>query len=120
MKRTGPTNEHLQATIELLRKLGSEQKVNLWKRIAGDLAKPTRQRATVNVFKLAQHTKDNEAVIVPGKVLATGDMPHKITIGAWAFSEAAKEKIEKAKGQCLSIQELAKKNPKGKDLRIMV
>lgn len=119
MKRTGPSNEQLQATIEMLRKLASEQKVNLWKRIATDLAKPTRKRAIVNLYKIAKNTKENEAIIVPGKVLATGDISHKLTVGAYAFSEEAKEKITKAKGECLTIQELVQKNPKGQNVRII-
>jgi large subunit ribosomal protein L18e len=91
----------------------------IWKRIAKDLEKPTRQRRIVNLYKINKNTKDSEAVIVPGKVLGTGELDHKVLVVAWDFSDGAKEKITKAKGACMTIPEMLEKNPKGKDLRIM-
>ena len=118
-KRTGPTNEHLQNLIRDLRKQSSEQKVGIWKRIAQDLEKPTRQRRAVNLYSLNLNTKDNETIIVPGKVLGTGEIDKSITVAAFSFSENAKQRIQSAKGKCITIHELLKNNPKGKDVRIM-
>ncbi len=119
MKRTGPSNPHLQFLIAELRKLSNEQKVGIWDRIAEDLAMPTRNRRIVNLSRLNRFTKDNEVVIVPGKVLGSGSVDHKVTVAAWDFSGQAKEKIESMKGQCLSIHELIRKNPKGSNVRIL-
>ncbi len=119
MKRTGPSDGNLLATIQKLHKLGNQHDAPIWKRIASDLEKPTRKRTAVNVYKIAQHTKDSEAVIIPGKVLGTGELQHRVVVGAWNFSEGAREKITKAKGQCLSIEELMEKNPKGQNIRIL-
>ncbi|MFC1727877.1 50S ribosomal protein L18e [Nanoarchaeota archaeon] len=112
-------NIYIKKMIEDLKKVSYAQKVNIWRRIADDLEKPTRTRRIVNLFKLNIYTKDGETVIVPGKVLGTGDLNHKVTIAAWTFSESAKEKIKQAKGECLSIPQLIEKNPKGKDVRII-
>lgn len=119
VKRTGPTNVQLQSLIHLLKKQSQEQEVGIWKRIAYDLEFPTRQRRIVNLYKLSKYTKENEAVIVPGKVLGTGVLDHKVDVAAFSFSGSAREKITKANGSCLSIQELLQKNPKGSNVRII-
>ncbi len=113
------TNIQLEGLIQMLKKQSSEQNVNIWKRIAEDLEKPRRQRRVVNLYKLDKYTKDNETVIVPGKVLATGDIKHKINIAAWDFSDGAIRKIVGANGKCLSIPEMLEKNPKGQKMRIL-
>ncbi len=119
VKRTGPTNVQTEALIQLLRKHASEQNINLWRRIADDLEMSTRRRREVNLFSIDRHTKDNETIIVPGKVLGTGDLSHKVTVAAFNFSQSAAEKIRKANGVCMTIHEMLQKNPKGQNLRII-
>jgi large subunit ribosomal protein L18e len=118
MKRTGPTNPLLQGLIQELKKKSIEHGVNIWKRVAIDLEKPTRKRRIVNLYKINKYTKDNETIIVPGKVLAVGDLDHAVTIAAFNFSGSAVEKINKV-GKALSINELIKESPKGKKIRIL-
>ena len=105
--------------IQELKRLASEQKVGVWSRIAEDLERSTRNRRIVNLSRLNRFTNDNEIIIVPGKVLGAGNIDHKVTVAAWNFSGQAKEKIEAVKGQCLTIAELARKNPKGSNMRIL-
>ena len=116
--RTGPTTLELHNLIIELRKLASKQKVRLWKRIAEDLEKPTRQRREVNLYKINKHTRQGETALVPGKVLSLGNIDKKLTIAAYQFSKQAKEKISKT-GKAISIKELIKDNPKGKKIRII-
>ena len=118
MKRTGPTNSQTRELVQQLHILASSQNAKIWKRIADDLEKPTRRRRIVNLSKLAKCTKENDNVIIPGKVLASGDINHKLTIGALQFSKHAKEKLEK-NSICLSLKELITQNPKGKNLKII-
>ena len=118
VKRTGPTTLELNDLISELKKLSSEKKVNIWKRIAVDLEKPTRERRVVNLYTIQKNLKQDETAIVPGKVLSLGDFNIKNTIAAYQFSEEAKEKINKT-GKAISIQELISKNPKGSKVRIM-
>jgi len=114
-KGTGPTNTTLQQLVRDLQKTGAKEKAAIWKRIAKDLQKPTRQRREVNITRINQHTKPKETIVVPGKVLGTGDLKHEVTVAAWQFSEAAKKKLNKT----MTIQELIKQNPKGKNVRII-
>ena len=118
-KRTGATNPLLKDLIGELKKRSSEQSVNLWKRIALDLERPTRQRRVVNLSRINRHTKEDEVIIVPGKVLGTGMLNHKLTISAYQFSDQAKDKIEKAGSQIISLLDISKDKPNGKKIRII-
>lgn len=119
MKRTGPTNVQLQELIQSLKKAAIDSETPLWKRVAEDLEMPARRRRIVNLYKISKYVNDNEIVLVPGKVLATGDLSKKMSVAAWSFSGTAREKIQKAKGEALSIGELLKRNPNVQNIRIM-
>ncbi len=118
MVKTGPTNPNLRNLIQELKKLSSESNTSLWKRIALDLEKPTRQRRIVNISRINRYTKENENIIVPGKVLGSGILEHPVMVAAWQFSGQAKEKINKI-GKAIPIQDLMKQDIKGKRLRII-
>ena len=117
VKRTGPTNLQLQNLIKELQKRSLESQ--LWKRVAQDLSKSTRQRRVVNLYKINKFAREGEIILVPGKVLSVGDLDKKVQVAAYQFSESAKEKILKNNGTTLSIQELLEKNPEGKQVRIL-
>ena len=115
VKRTGTSNPNLKKLIRELKRLSTKEKVNIWKRIAKDLERPTRIRRKVNLYKIDKYTKADETALVPGKVLSLGELNKKITVAAYQFSDAAKKKIPNA----ITIQELMKNNPKGKKVRII-
>ncbi len=119
MKRTGPTNPLLRNLIEELKKRSSEQNVNIWKRVALDLERPSRQRRSVNLSRIDRYTKENELIVVPGKVLGAGSLNHKLTISAYQFSDGAREKIEKTGSSVVSLLELSKEKPDGKRIKII-
>lgn len=119
MKKVRATNPELIELIRFLRRQGRENKANVWQNIAESLAKPRRKRIAVNISRLNRYTQKNEMVVVPGKVLGTGEMDHPITVAAFTFSEQAKNKIKTANGKCLSLFELVKKNPKGSKVKII-
>jgi large subunit ribosomal protein L18e len=106
-------NENMQMLIQELKKKSIDDSTKIWKRLAVDLERPTRIRRVVNLSRINRFTKENETIIVPGKVLASGEINHKIIVAAFNFSEQAKQKIEEKKGQCITIQEAMDKNPKG-------
>ncbi|MBI2142415.1 50S ribosomal protein L18e [Candidatus Woesearchaeota archaeon] len=119
--RTGPTNEQLKGLITELRKKAYSDSGNimLWRRIAADLERPSRNRRAVNLSRISRYTKSGETVIVPGKVLSSGMLDKSITIAAWQFSQQAVDKIAKANAKALSISELMQMNPEGKNVRII-
>ena len=115
-KRTGPTDVHARRLIAELKKTKSPA----WKEVAEKMSSARRRKVEVNVGEINLHAKEGEAVVVPGIVLANGKLDKSVTVAAWRFSKAAAEKIKKAKGHALGIEELLKKNPKGSKIRIMV
>lgn len=118
-KRTGPTNSYLKGLIENIRKKYFELNAPIWKAIAKKLEAPTRKRIAVNLSDIERNTKENDVIIVPGVVLASGNLNKKITIAAWKFSGQAKEKIKKSKSECITIEELMEKYPKGSGVKII-
>ncbi len=115
---TRQKNQEMEELKQLLRKTSKEKGVNIWKRVAEDLDKPTRNRINVNIYKLSSNTKKDETVIVPGKVLGMGELSHSVNVAAYSFSEEAMKKIN-TKGKALNIRDLVKNNPEGKKVRII-
>ncbi|MEM2280735.1 MAG: 50S ribosomal protein L18e [Candidatus Bathyarchaeia archaeon] len=119
MKEAEKINPELIGLIRFLRKQSREQKAKIWRAIAEKLAASRRRRIVVNISRINRYTSKNDTVVVPGKVLGAGELNHPVTVAAFAFSETAKQKIKKAKGKCLTIPELIKKNPKGSNVKII-
>ncbi|MEM3586659.1 MAG: 50S ribosomal protein L18e, partial [Candidatus Jordarchaeaceae archaeon] len=92
---------------------------NIWKRVSEELRRPSRCRVSVNLSRINRYTVDNDTVLVPGKVLGSGELKHKVCIAALSFSKEAANKTEKAGGECISIQELMKRNPSGANVKII-
>jgi large subunit ribosomal protein L18e len=104
--------------LQILKKAAIENDAAVWKRVAVELEKPTRSRRIVNIYKIDKYVREGETVVVPGKVLGTGDLTKKLSVAAYSFSEDAVAKIS-AKGKVMTIKELVEKNPKGDKIRIM-
>ena len=104
---------------ELLKNLWNSKR-RVWRSVAEKLSKRRKDHVVVNLGKINLRGKANETIVVPGKVLALGNLDKKILLAAYTFSEDCKEKVKKAKGECISIQELMKRNPEGKNVKIIV
>jgi len=119
MKRTGPSNPNLVNLARELKKKAIIDSSPFWKRLAVDLEKPARQRRAVNLSRINRFTKENETVVVPGKILGSGVLDHKVTVAAYAFSEGALEKLKKQNCTIMFIDDLLKKGVKPADVRIL-
>jgi large subunit ribosomal protein L18e len=117
-KEIQKTSLVLKSLIIDLKKLSTKEKVAIWKRVANDLNKPSRSRSEVSVEDIEAHIRTGEIALVPGKILSQGELNKKVTVAAFKFSDAAKEKINKS-GKAITIQQLMKENPKGKKVRIL-
>ena len=112
------TNVNLESLVHELKKASSKENVGIWKAVAIDLEKPTRQSRVVNLSRINRAVNDNETIVIPGKVLAGGELQRKVTIAAFKFSKQAIDKITKT-GKAISIMELLRQNPKGQNVRII-
>ena len=118
-KQTKKTNPMLISLIKELKKTANEKEATIWKDIALRLEKPSKNWPEVNLNKISRYTNEKEIALIPGKVLSDGDLNKKISIAAWSFSQNAQEKIKKAGGKTMTIEELMKTNPDGKNIRIL-
>jgi large subunit ribosomal protein L18e len=118
-KQLKKTNPLLISLIQDLKKKAYENEAPIWKDIAIRLEKPSRNWPAVNLDRISRYIAEKETALVPGKVLSDGTLTKKVSIAAWSFSDKAREKIKKAGGTSMSIEDLVKSNPKGKDIRIL-
>jgi large subunit ribosomal protein L18e len=98
-------NVHRLRTAHLLAKSSRDRKQALWNVASRKLEGPRQNRSIVNVGEVSRNSREGSKVIVAGKVLGAGEIDHKVTVGAYSFSESAKSKISAAGGKCFSLLE---------------
>jgi large subunit ribosomal protein L18e len=118
MKVLKKSNEHLLELVTHLKVESTKQKAPIWRDIAQRLEKPNRNWAEVNISHIKRHANKNDTIIIPGKLLGAGQIDIPVTVAAYNTSNNARDKIVKAGGKFISIQELVKTNPKGTGVRI--
>ena len=91
----------------------------LWRDVALRLEKSRSNWAEPNLSRLSRFASDEKTILVPGKLLGSGDLSSKHTVAAYSVSTSAKAKIEAAGGEVVSIHDLMKKNPTGKGVYIL-
>ena len=112
-------NTMIDNTIWTLRQAFKKSKAPIWRALEEELEGPRANRREVNVRRLAEITKAGEVIVVPGKVLGTGSLGHKLTVCAFSISEGAAKKVMTAGGKVVSFEDLIKKHPDGKGVRVI-
>lgn len=114
------TNPQLVTLIsDLKAKTREDPKAAIWRDIALRLEAPSRVWAEANLSKIEKYAADGETIIVPGKVLAAGEISKKVNVAAYSFSAKAAAAIVAAGGKTMTIRELMDENPSGSKVRIM-
>jgi large subunit ribosomal protein L18e len=106
-------------TAHLLAKSSRERKQAIWRAASRKLGGNRQNRALVNVGEISRNTKEGAKVIVPGKVLGGGELDHKVTVGAYTFSEGARAKIYEAGGKCFTLLDFVVDNKNSKNVMIL-
>lgn len=112
VKRTGPTSTPLRLLITEL----SKDKTPFWQRVSYELNRSERRRREVNLSSINRNSESGETVIVPGKVLGSGELKHKVTIAALKFTAGAVKKIKEAGAEHMTLKELHAKKKTGRIL----
>ena len=111
-----------QVVLEMVKTLSSASKKNkapIWGRLADLALKPTIAKRTINLGQLDKFVSDNDVVVVPGKVLGTGSLSHKITLCSFSISVSSAKKVQQSGGKILDISQLIKNHPTGKGVKII-
>ncbi len=113
------SNPVLRRTSVMLERAGKKEKAPIWTEASSMLSSPASTRVEVNLGRISRLAEDGQAVFVPGKVLGTGVIERKLTIGAFAFSAGARSKIEASGGSALSVEQFLKKYPNGSGVKLV-
>ncbi len=105
--------------IEELEKAARKEDARIWKRVAQALAKSRKNRAQVNLYRINKNTSDGDVIVVPGNVMGSGKISHKVDVYAFKFTNSARKEIISAGGKAQAIPELLKANSKGSGVRII-
>ncbi len=116
----GPDNPRLQRLVVALRKQARSSKAPVWARLSELLVRPARKKPAVNLDLISRNCPAGGTVAVSSKVLSLGKLSHPVTVAAVDFSAAAREKIVKAGGMAITIEELLISNPEGSKVKIII
>ncbi len=112
MKKDNPV---LASLIEKLKKSDKP----IWLKVAAELEKSRRRKVEVNLSKIDRLVKDNSVILVPGKVLGSGNLTKKVTIAAFNFSSSAKKLLDQNGSKTSTIDAIMAQNPSGKEIIIL-
>ena len=103
----------------ILRKAFKNKRAPIWKYLENELQNSRSRTSEVNIGKLANVTKEGETIVVPGKILGSGRIDHKLTVCAFSISQKATKKLNDSGGEIVTIADLTKSYPEGKGVRII-
>ena len=113
------TNQVVIRMAKDLKKASTKNDAPIWAKLAEYALKPSVARRDINLYRIGQLTKENDIVVFPGKVLGTGNIPHKITLCSFSISNSAATKIIQNGGKIINYSELIEKNPTGKGVVLL-
>lgn len=113
------TNQVVIRMANYLRKASTKNDAPIWGKLSEYALKPSIARRDINLKRIGQLTKENDTVVFPGKVLGTGNVPHKITLCSFSISNSAAAKIIENGGKIISYTDLVEQNPTGKGVVLL-
>jgi large subunit ribosomal protein L18e len=119
MVQRGSTNPLMIDLLSKIKEASIKSKSGVWKALHKNLSRPTRKRVEVNLSKLERHANAGDIILVPGVLLGSGNLTKKITVSAFRASGSAIEKIKASGSKYIPIEELIKKHPDGKKVKVL-
>ncbi len=113
------TNQVVIQMVKTLRSASKKNNAPIWEKLAELALKPTRAKRTLNLGQIDKFASDNDVIIVPGKVLGTGNLSHKISLCSFSISATGAKKIIESGGKILDISQIIKNHPTGKGVKII-
>ena len=111
-------NQVVLHMIKDLKQASRKNEAPIWSKLANLAIKPSSARRVVNLARINKITKENDVLFVPGKVLGTGNISHKITLSSFSMSTTAANKIIQTGGKIMTYSDMIKKYPTGKGVMI--
>ena len=111
-------NQIVLHMVKDLKQASKKNEAPIWSKLADLALKPSSSKRTVNLTRINKITKENDVLFVPGKILGTGNLSHKITLSSFSISTTARNKIIKSGGNVMDYSDMIKKFPTGKGVII--
>jgi len=111
-----------QVILQMVKHLRGASKKNnapIWLKLAELALKPSRSRRVINLGQLDKFVNDNDIVVVPRKILGTGNISHKITLCSFSISATGAKKVMQSGGKLVDFTHLIKNHPTGKGVKII-
>jgi large subunit ribosomal protein L18e len=112
------TNPRLSSLIADLKSAARSSGGSVWGDVAERLEKPRRTHAEVNLGRIERYAREDETVVVPGKVLGSGALQKGVTVAAVDFSGTAEKKIDQV-GETVPLEQAVEDNPEGSNVRVI-
>ena len=116
MSKTSP---RLADLVAELKAAARDSGGDVWGDVAERLEKPRRTHAEVNLGRIERYAREEETVVVPGKVLGAGVLSKGLTVAAVDFSGSAETKIRQANGEPIRLEQALDRNPAGANVRVI-
>ncbi len=113
------TNQVVIQMVKELKQASVKNDAPIWSKLAKLALKTSSSKRVVNLTKINDITKENDVIVVPGKVLGTGNVLHKVTLSSFSISNSAAKKIIESGGKIISFSEMIEKFPTGKGVNII-
>ena len=118
-KKNRKTNDALIALIGDLKAKSRSTGAAIWRDVAHRLESSRSNWAEPNLSRLSRTATGDESILVPGKLLGSGDVSGAPNVAAYSMSAGARSKIEAAGGRAMTIRDLMDDNPNGTGVRIL-
>ena len=100
--------------VKELKQASKKNKAPIWAKLANLALKSSSSMRVVNLTRIDKVTKKDDILFVPGKVLGTGNISHKITLCSFSISTTAAKKIIESGGEIIRSSDMIQKYPTGK------
>jgi large subunit ribosomal protein L18e len=104
---------------EVVKTIREAMKNKQWNKIAKIVSGSKRKYSSLNIGEIENQTSEGDTVVVPGKVLGSGNISKRVRICALRFSDGAKEKLKRNKSEMVSLLDEIKKNPRMDGVKIL-
>jgi len=112
------TNPRLNGLIAELKSAARDSGGDVWSDVADRLEKPRRTHAEVNLGRIERYAREDELVVVPGKVLGSGVLTKEVSVAAVDFSGTARTKIDQV-GETMALEQALEQQPAGGNVRVI-
>ena len=118
-KQIHKTNQVLIDTISQLKAKSRETGSALWRDVALRLSRSRSNWAQPNLSRMTRYAPEGAIIVVPGKLLGSGEVSGSPTVAAYSVSSSTRDKIERAGGKVMNLNEFMDSNPDVKEVFIL-